>query len=58
MACLSVKIRAAPIYLAALAVSQSQTIRCRAATEMLEAFGLHKGGKEYRDCLLLRHWAG
>jgi hypothetical protein len=38
-----------PIYLATLAVRQmSQTIRFRTAAEMLETFGLHKGGKEYR----------
>ena len=38
-----------PIYLATLAVrQQSQTIRCRTAAEMLETFGMHKGGKEYR----------
>ena len=41
--------RVVPIYLAALAVrQQSQTIRFRTAAEMLETFGLHKGGKEYR----------
>lgn len=38
-----------PIYLATLAVrQQSQTIRFRTAAEMLETFGMHKGGKEYR----------
>jgi hypothetical protein len=41
--------RVVPIYLATLAVrQQSQTIRFRTAAEMLETFGLHKGGKEYR----------
>jgi hypothetical protein len=41
--------RIAPIYLATLAVrQQSQTIRFRTAAEMLETFGMHKGGKEYR----------
>jgi hypothetical protein len=35
--------------LATLAVrQQSQTIRFRTAAEMLETFGMHKGGKEYR----------
>jgi hypothetical protein len=35
--------------LATLAVRQkSQTIRFRTAAEMLETFGMHKGGKEYR----------
>ena len=38
-----------PIYLATLAVrQQSQTIRFRTAAEMLETFGMHRGGKEYR----------
>ena len=38
-----------PIYLATLAIrQQSQTIRFRTAAEMLETFGMHKGGKEYR----------
>ena len=38
-----------PTYLATLAVrQQSQTIRFRTAAEMLETFGMHKGGKEYR----------
>jgi hypothetical protein len=38
-----------PIYLATLAVrQQSRTIRFRTAAEMLETFGMHKGGKEYR----------
>ncbi len=37
------------IYLATLAVQQqNQTIRFRSASEMLEAFALHKGGREYR----------
>jgi hypothetical protein len=37
------------IYLATLAVQQqSQTIRFRNASEMLETFALHKGGREYR----------
>jgi hypothetical protein len=27
---------------------QSQTVRFRTAAEMLETFGMHKGGKEYR----------
>ncbi len=41
--------RIVPIYLATLAVrQQSQTIRFRTAAEMMETFGMHKGGKEYR----------
>ena len=41
--------RIVPIYLATLAMrQQSQTIRFRTASEMLETFGMHKGGKEYR----------
>jgi hypothetical protein len=41
--------RIVPIFLATLAVRQhSQTIRFRTASEMLETFGMHKGGKEYR----------
>jgi hypothetical protein len=41
--------RIVPIYLATLAVrQQSQTIRFRTAAEMLQTFGMHKGGKEYR----------
>jgi len=41
--------RIVPIYLATLAVRQkSQTVRFRTAAEMLETFGMHKGGKEYR----------
>src|SRR6476469_5417312 len=40
--------RIVPIYLATLAVRQQrQTIRFRTAAEMLETFGMHKGGKEY-----------
>jgi hypothetical protein len=35
-----------PIYLATLAVrQQSQTVRFRTAAEMLETFGMHKGGR-------------
>lgn len=34
--------------MATLAIrQQSQTIRFRTAAEMLETFGMHKGGKEY-----------
>src|SRR5215471_18324048 len=41
--------RIVPIFLATLAVRQrSQTIRFRTASEMLDTFGMHKGGKEYR----------
>ena len=41
--------RLVPIFLATLAVrQQSQTIRFKSAAEMLETFGMHKGGKEYR----------
>ena len=41
--------RIVPIFLATLAVQQkSQTIRFRSAGEMLEVFGMHKGGTEYR----------
>ncbi|MGB7760800.1 MAG: replication protein RepA [Bryobacteraceae bacterium] len=41
--------RIVPIFLATLAVQQkSQVIRFRSASEMLGAFGMHKGGKEYR----------
>jgi hypothetical protein len=41
--------RIVPIFLATLAVQQkSQIIRFRSASEMLETFGMHKGGKEYR----------
>ena len=38
-----------PIYLATLAVQQkSQTVRFRSGAEMLETFGMQKGGKEYK----------
>ena len=41
--------RIVPIFLATLAVrQQSQTIRFRSAGEMLDTFGMHKGGFEYR----------
>ena len=41
--------RLVPIFLATLAVQQkSRTIRFRTAAEMLESFGMHTGGKEYR----------
>lgn len=41
--------RLVPIFLATLAVrQQSQTIRFRSAAQMLETFGMAKGGKEYR----------
>ena len=41
--------RIVPIFLATLAVRQkSQTIRFRSAAEMLETFGMQKGGTEYR----------
>jgi hypothetical protein len=41
--------RIVPIFLATLAVQQkSQVIRFRSASEMLETFGMHKGGKEYK----------
>ena len=41
--------RIVPIFLATLAVQQkNQTIRFRTASEMLETFGMSKGGKEYR----------
>jgi len=41
--------RIVPIFLATLAVQQkSQTIRFRTAAEMLDTFGMHRGGKEYR----------
>jgi hypothetical protein len=41
--------RIVPIFLATLAVQQrSQVIRFRSAGEMLEIFGMHKGGTEYR----------
>jgi hypothetical protein len=41
--------RIVPIFLATMAVRQrSKTIRFRTASEMLDTFGMHKGGKEYR----------
>lgn len=41
--------RLVPIYLATLAVQQkSQIVRFRSGAEMLETFGMQKGGKEYR----------
>jgi Plasmid encoded RepA protein len=41
--------RLVPIYLATLAVQQkSPRVRFRSGAEMLETFGLQKGGKEYR----------
>jgi hypothetical protein len=41
--------RLVPIFLATLAVQQkSQVIRFRTAADMLETFGMHNGGKEYR----------
>jgi len=41
--------RIVPIFLATLAVKQkSQTIQFKNAAEMLETFGMSKGGKEYR----------
>ena len=41
--------RIVPIFLATLAVQQkSQVIRFQSASEMLETFGMHKGGREYR----------
>jgi hypothetical protein len=41
--------RLVPIYLATLAVQQkSQTVRFKSGAEMLETFGMQKGGKEYR----------
>lgn len=41
--------RIVPIFLATLAVRQkSQTIRFRSAAEMLDTFGMHKGGTDYR----------
>ena len=41
--------RLVPIFLATLAVRQkTSVIRFRSAAEMLETFGMHKGGKEYR----------
>jgi hypothetical protein len=42
-----------PIFLATLAVrQQSQTIRFRSAAQMLETFGMAKGGKEYRRLIV------
>src|SRR3954463_8393868 len=47
--CVVVARLAVPIFLATLAVQQkSRTIRFRTAAEMLETFGMHTGGKEYR----------
>jgi hypothetical protein len=41
--------RLVPIFLATLAVrKQSQTIRFKCAAQMLDTFGMAKGGKEYR----------
>ncbi len=41
--------RLVPIYLATLAVRQkSQTVRFRSGAEMLDTFGMSRGGKEYR----------
>jgi hypothetical protein len=41
--------RIVPIFLATLAVrQQSQTVRFRSGSEMLDIFGMQKGGKEYR----------
>jgi hypothetical protein len=41
--------RLVPIFLATLAVRQkSQTVRFRSAAEILDLFGMAKGGKEYR----------
>src|SRR5579884_4219323 len=41
--------RLVPIYLATLAIRQkSQTIHFRSGAEMLDTFGMSKGGKEYR----------
>ena len=41
--------RLVPLYLATLAVQQkSPTVRFRSGAEMLDTFGLQKGGKEYR----------
>jgi len=45
--------RLVPIFLATIAVQQkSRTIRFRTAAEMLESFGMHTGGKEYRRLVL------
>src|SRR5215469_1830961 len=41
--------RLVPIFLSTLAIrQQSQTIRFRSAAQMLDTFGMAKGGKEYR----------
>ena len=41
--------RLVPIFLATLAVrQQSQTVRFQSAAELLDTFGMAKGGKEYR----------
>ena len=41
--------RIVPIFLATLAVQQkSQIIRFKSASEMLDIFGMSKGGKQYR----------
>jgi hypothetical protein len=49
MDCLFFRTELFPFTLATLAIrQQSQTIRFRTAAEMLEMFGMHKGGKEYR----------
>lgn len=41
--------RLVPIYLATLAVQQkSQAVQFRSGAEMLDTFGMSKGGKEYR----------
>ena len=45
--------RLVPIFLATLAVRQrSQTIRFKSAAQMLDTFGMAKGGKEYRRLVL------
>jgi hypothetical protein len=49
--------RIVPIFLATLAVQQkSPIIRFRSAAEMLEIFGMHKGGKEYRRLVGAFEW--
>ena len=41
--------RLVPIFLATMAVQQkSRTVRFRSASEMLDIFGMHSGGKEYK----------
>ena len=52
--------RLVPIFLATLAVrQQSQTIRFRSAAQMLDIFGMAKGGKEYRRLVgRVGHWRG